>query len=96
MAGFEVATYGRFCGGHRGVIAEGFDRQWKQRRLFFRKHRGHLPLPRAVDARIGPSQFPLIEIGLRLLKTFETQSFEGCFLRVSDARFPLSLYDRDL
>src|SRR5258706_6992249 len=40
------------------VIAERFDRQWKQRRFFLGEHRCDLPLRCAVDARIGPAQFP--------------------------------------
>src|SRR5436189_5520561 len=69
------------------VITEWFKRQRKQRRFFFRKHRRDLPLRRAVDARIGPSQLPLIEIGLSLVEAFKAKSFEWCFLRMADARF---------
>ena len=71
------------------VITEWFNRQRKQRRFFFREHRRNLPLCRAVDARIGPPQLPLIEIGLSFFQAFETESLEWCFLRVSDTRFHL-------
>src|SRR2546425_11562788 len=46
------------------VVTERFDGQREQRRLFFGKHRRDLPLRGAVNARVGPSEFPLIEIGL--------------------------------
>src|SRR5215831_17853321 len=54
------------------VVAERFQRQWKQERRFFCKHRGDLSLRGAVNACIGPAQLPVIEIGLRLFETFET------------------------
>src|SRR5207249_2995806 len=44
------------------VIAEGFQWQCKQRRLFLGEHCRDLPFCGAVDAGIGPSQFPVIEV----------------------------------
>src|SRR2546426_5279011 len=66
------------------VIAERFDRQWKQRRFFLGEHRRNLSLRCAMDARVGPAQFPLIEIGLSGIQRFKAQSFERCFLSMSD------------
>ena len=69
------------------VITERFDRQRKQERFFLGEHRRNLPFGRAVDARVGPAQFPVIEIGLSFLQAFKALSFERCFLRVADTGF---------
>ena len=61
------------------VIAEGFQREWEQRRFFFRKHGRYLPSGGAVDARVGPALFPSIEVGLGLFQTLEAQAFRRCF-----------------
>jgi hypothetical protein len=72
------------------VIAEWFDRQRKQQRFFFGEHRRHLSLRRAVNARIGPAGFPVIQIRLGFFKTLEAKAFQRSFLCVADARFDLS------
>ena len=41
----------------------------------------------AVDARVGPLGFPVIEVSLRLLQTFEALAFQWCVLGVSDTAF---------
>src|SRR5262245_18474595 len=46
------------------VIAEWLDRQRKQQRFFFGEHRRHLSLRRAVNARVRPAGFPVIQIRL--------------------------------
>src|SRR5213594_1439330 len=69
------------------VITEGFQWQWKQERLFFGEHRRHLPLCRAVNARVGPARLPLIQIRLGFFQAFEAHSFQWSLLGVSDARF---------
>ena len=69
------------------VITERLQRQWKQERFFFGEHRRHLPLRRAVNARIGPARFPLIQIRLSLFQAFEAHSFQRRFLRVADTGF---------
>jgi hypothetical protein len=47
------------------VVAEGFQRQSKQRWFFFGEHDRDLPFRRAMDPRICPTLFPAIEISLR-------------------------------
>jgi len=69
------------------VIAKRFERQRQQRGLLFGEHGGHLPLGGAVDARVGPALFPVIEVGLGFVQSLEAQTFQRCFLRVTDARF---------
>jgi hypothetical protein len=69
------------------VIAEGFQRQRKQGGLLFGKHSGDLPFGGAVDARVGPALFPVIEVGLGFFQTLEAQAFQRCSLCMTDARF---------
>jgi RHS repeat-associated protein len=69
------------------VIAEGFQRQRQQRRPFFGKHDGHLPLGGAVNARVGATLFPAIQIRLRFLQTPETHAFQRRLLRMADSGF---------
>ena len=75
------------------VITEGLQRQGKQEGLFLGEHGCDLSLRRSVDARIGPAQFPVVQIGLSLFKTFEAQPLQWRLLGVADARFhfPLSI-----
>ena len=44
-----------------------------------------------MDARVGPARFPLIQVILRLLETFETETFQRCLFRVPDSALDLSL-----
>ena len=46
------------------VVAERLERHGAEGGLFLGKHRRHLALGRAVDARIGPAGLPAIQIGL--------------------------------
>src|SRR5205823_2554629 len=69
------------------VIAKRFERERAERRLLLGKHDGDLPLRRAVDARVGPSRLPAIQIRLRLLERLETEAAQRCLLRVPDAGF---------
>ena len=72
------------------VIAERFQRQRQQRGFLFGKHGGHLPFGGAVDARVGPALFPVIEVGLGFFQTLEAQAFQRCLLRMTDAGFDLA------
>ena len=78
------------------VIAEGLDGQRQQRRPFFGKHRRHLTLGGAVNARIGPPLFPAIQVGLRLFEGLETQAFQWRFLGMGNPRLdlPFSIWIR--
>ena len=67
------------------VIAEGFQRQREQRRPFFGEHGRHLPLGGAVNARVGATLFPAIQIRLRFLQTLETHAFQRRLLRMADS-----------
>jgi Family of unknown function (DUF5372) len=61
-------------------------------RFFFEEHGGNLTLGRAVDAGVGPTLFPAIQIGLRFLQALETHPFERCSLGVAGrSLIPLSL-----
>jgi hypothetical protein len=66
------------------VIAEGFQRQGQQVRIFLGEHDRHLPFRRAMDARVGPAFFPAIQILLRFFQPLEAHPFERRFLRVAD------------
>src|ERR1035437_6895510 len=51
------------------VIAEGLDGQWQQGRPLFGEHGSDLPLGGAMDARVGPARFPMVQVGLRLFRS---------------------------
>ena len=53
------------------VVAERLQRQSLQVGLFFGEHRCHLSLSPAVDARVGPALFPVVQIRLRLFQALE-------------------------
>ena len=72
------------------VIAKGFQREWQQRGLLFRKHRCDLPFGGAVDAGVGPALFPVIQVGLGFFQALEAESFQRCSLGVTDAGFDLA------
>ena len=69
------------------VIAKRFQRQRQQRGLLFGKHGGDLPFSGAVDARVSPALFPVIEMSLGFFQSLEAQTLQRCFLRMTDARF---------
>ena len=69
------------------VVTERFERQRLQEGLLFGEHRYDLAFGRAVDARVGPALFPVIEMSLGFFQSLEAQAFQRCFLRVTDARF---------
>jgi len=73
------------------VVAKRFQRQWQQRRALFGKHRRHLPFGGAVNARVGPTLFPAIQICLRFLQALEAQPLERSLLRMTDARLDFAL-----
>ena len=77
------------------VIAKRFERERPERGLLLGKHRGDLPLRRAVDARVGPARLPAIQVRLRLLERLEAESSQRRLLRVADAGFDFALCDRD-
>src|SRR5674476_955196 len=58
------------------VIAEGLDGQRQQRRPLLGEHSRDLPLGGAMDARVGPACFPMVQIGLRLLGAFKAQALQ--------------------
>lgn len=49
------------------------------------KHRGNLPFGAAVNPRVGPMLFPVIEIVLRRGEAVELLAFQGRLLRMADA-----------
>ena len=80
------------------VVAERLHRQRQQRRPLFGEHGGDLPLGGAVDARVGPARFPVVQVGLGFLQAFEAQPFQRRLLRMADASsppFPLRSGSRD-
>ena len=42
-----------------------------------------------MNARVGPTLFPAIQIRLRLFQTFKAQALERCLLRMADAGLDL-------
>ena len=73
------------------VIAERLERQRQQRGFLFGEHGRDLPFGGAVNARVGPALFPVIQVGLRFFQTFEALPFERRFLGVADAGLDLAL-----
>jgi len=69
------------------VVAKGLQRQRAQMRALLRKHRTHLALGRAMDARVRPARVPLIEVRLRGLHRLEAHPTQRGLLRVPDPRF---------
>lgn len=72
------------------VVTKGLERERLQVRALLGKHRAHLALGRAMDARVGPAQLPLIQVGLGRLQGLEAQPLKRRALRVPDARFHLA------
>jgi len=72
------------------ITAERFQRQRQQVWFLFGKHGGHLPLSSAVDARIGPTRLPMVQVSLRFFQTLKPLSFERRFLGMADAGFDLT------
>ena len=79
------------------VVAKRFEGQRAERGLLVGKHRRHLLLRRAVDARVRPARLPAIQVRLRRGERLEAQPFERCFLCVADAgfdfAFPIGIAD---
>jgi hypothetical protein len=73
------------------VITKWLDRQRLQRWLLFGEHGRHRPLGPAMDARIGPVFFPVIQICLRLFQALEPFAFQWPFLCMGDTAFDFSL-----
>ena len=71
------------------VITEGLDGQRQQGWPLFGEHGRDLPLGGAVDARVGPARFPMVQIRLRFLRAFETHAFQRCHLCVVHAALDL-------
>jgi len=57
------------------VVAEGFDRR-QQEWPFFCEHDRDLPLGGAVDARVGPARFPVIQVRLGFLQALEAKDLQ--------------------
>jgi hypothetical protein len=73
------------------VITKWLDRQLAQMRFLFGKHRRHLALGRAVDARVGPVRLPAIEVELRLFDALKTLALQRRLRRMAYARLDLAL-----
>ena len=75
------------------VITEGLDGQRQQERPLFGEHDGDLPLGGAVDARVGPARFPVVQVGLGFLEALEAEALQRRFLGVAYAglNLPLSI-----
>src|SRR5258708_17442191 len=88
VGGFDFhATVQMHCTFAVLIAAERFQRQRQQVRSLFGKHGGHLPFSSAVDARVGPASFPMIEGGLCFLQTLKPLSLSRRFLSMADAGF---------
>ena len=72
------------------VVAEWLNRKPLQRRLFFGKHGCDLTLGGAMNPRVRPAFFSLIEVRLRFGQVLKTLTFERCLLSVANARLNLS------
>ena len=50
-----------------------------------------------MDARIGPTRFPVVQVGLGFLEAFEAEALQRRSLRMADARLdlPLSIWMPD-
>ena len=75
------------------VIAERLQRKRLQKGLFLSEHRRHLPLGPAMDTRIGPVRFPVVQIRLRIFQTLELLALQRRHLSMVYATldFPLSI-----
>ena len=81
------------------VIAERLQRQRLQVGLLFGEHRRHLPLGAAMDARVGPVLFPVIQICLRLFQALEAScpsAASSAHGRHRDSTFPFRSGSRTL
>src|SRR5690554_3336277 len=67
------------------VVTERFDRQRQEEWLFLCKHGRDLTFGRSVNAGIGPTRFPLIQVGLGLFQTFKALSLQRRLLCMSDS-----------
>src|SRR5271155_948033 len=72
------------------VVAERLQRQRLQVGLLFGEHRRYLPLGPAVDARVGPALFPVVQIRLRLFQALELLALQRRHLRMVDAALNFS------
>src|ERR1700691_4322809 len=72
------------------VVAERLQRQRLQVGLLFGEHRRYLPLGPAVDARVGPAFFPVVQIRLRLFQALELLALQRRHLRIVDAALNFS------
>ena len=68
------------------VIAEGLDGQRQQERPLLGEHDGDLPLGRAVDARVSPARFPVVQVGLGLIEAPEAKASQISSTEASNAR----------
>jgi hypothetical protein len=73
------------------VVAERFDGQRQQGRFLLGEHDRDLTLGGAVDARVGPPRFPMVQVGLGFFEAFEAQTFQRRILGMTDAPFHLPL-----
>ncbi len=72
------------------VIPERLQRQRLQEGLLFAEHGRHLPLGAAMDPRVGPVLFPVVQIHLRFFHALEALALQRRLLCVGDAGFDFS------
>ena len=72
------------------VIAKGLQRQRLEERFLFGEHGRDLPLRGAVNTRVGPTFFPVIEVCLRNFQAVEALTFQRRLLGMADAGFHLA------
>ncbi len=73
------------------VVAERFERQRQQHRALFGKHRCDLAFGGPVNACVGPTLLPAVQIRLGFFQTLEAQPFERRLLRVAHSGFHFAL-----
>jgi hypothetical protein len=73
------------------VVAKRLQRQGLEVRTLLGKHRRHLALGGAVNARVRPARLPVIEVGLRRFQRLEAQPLERHALGVAHGGFHLAL-----
>ena len=66
------------------VVAERLKRKRLQGSLLFGEHGRNLTLRGAVDPRVGPALFPVVQIGLGFGQAFKTLAFERRLLSMAN------------
>ena len=66
------------------VVAEWLERKRLQGSFLFGEHGRDLTLRSAVNPRVGPALFPMVQIGLRFDQAFKALPFERRLLGMAD------------